>query len=364
MSRDFSIDQKAPWWLPDGNTQTIWPALFGQRFRLGTPQFRRDRWTSPDGDFIDIDHLITEKNNIDAPRLVLFHGLEGSSGSHYAQAFADEAARLGWAFCVPHFRGCSGDMNTAPRAYHSGDHEEIHWLLTRLREQDPARPILAVGVSLGGNALLRWAQEWGAMASQWVNAVAAVSAPVDLMAAGNAIDSGFNRHVYARMFLRTMVRKAEAKWRQFPGLFDLDGVRKARTLREFDDLFTAPLHGFKGVEDYWTRAAAKPRLADIALPTLVLNARNDPFVPGWSLPEQTEVGRWVTLVQPEHGGHVGFPQAVAGAPWQVHVLGMPKWVVNWLASSAGLRQGLGGSVSEAGAKLLQPAGLCQQNQGS
>lgn len=364
MSRDFSIDQKAPWWLPGGNTQTIWPALFGQRFCHAPPRFQRERLSSPDGDFVDVDHLITDKDNVDAPRLVLFHGLEGSSGSHYAQAFAEEAARLGWAFSVPHFRGCSGEMNMAPRAYHSGDHEEIHWLLTRLRELDPERPILAVGVSLGGNALLRWAQEWGAMASQWVNAVGAVSAPIDLMAAGNAIDTGFNRHVYARMFLRTMVRKAEAKWRQFPGLFDLERVRKARTLREFDDLFTAPLHGFKCVDDYWTRAAAKPRLADIALPALVLNARNDPFVPGRSLPKQTEVGRWVTLVQPEHGGHVGFPQAVAGAPWQVHVLGMPQWVVNWLASSSGMRQGVGGSVPDTGEHLLQPAGLCQQSPGS
>lgn len=363
MSRDSSIDKRAPWWLPGGNIQTIWPALFGRRFHQRAPQFRRERWAAPDGDFIDVDHLIGAKTDAGAPRLVLFHGLEGSSGSHYAQAFADEAARLGWAFCIPHFRGCSGAMNTAARAYHSGDHEEIHWLLTRLHEQDPNRPMLAVGVSLGGNALLRWAQEWGGKASRWVSAVAAVSAPVDLMAAGNAIDSGFNRHVYARMFLRTMVRKAEAKWRQFPGLFDLDGVRKAKTLREFDDLFTAPLHGFKGVDDYWTRAAAKPRLAEIALPALVLNARNDPFVPAWSLPLQAEAGRWVALVQPAHGGHVGFPEAVAGAPWQVHVLGMPQWVASWLASAAGLRRGAGGPVLDEGASLPPTTGLCQQNQG-
>jgi uncharacterized protein len=364
MSWSTTTNIKAPWWLPDGNTQTIWPALFGRRFRSCPPPLRRERWTAPDGDFIDIDHLIEEKADICAPRLVLFHGLEGSSASHYAQAFADVAAGLGWAFCIPHFRGCSGEMNIAPRAYHSGDHNEIHWVLTRLHTQEPTRRIVAVGVSLGGNALLRWAQEWGNAARQWVDAVAAVSAPVDLAAAGNAIDHGFNRYVYARMFLHTMVRKAEAKWRQFPGLFDIDNVRKAKTLRDFDDLFTAPLHGFKGVDDYWSRAAAKPGLADIALPALVLNARNDPFVPAWSLPCQAEVGRWVTLVQPDQGGHVGFPEPIAGAPWQVHVQGMPQWVTRWLAAAAGLKWGTDEVELAADQRRLSTPSLCQHNNGS
>lgn len=332
------FNNRTPWWLPGGNAQTIWPALFGRTCNERVPQFSRERWTTPDGDFIDVDHMLGTESGVGCPRLVLFHGLEGSSGSHYAQAFADLAARMGWCFCVPHFRGCSGELNLAPRAYHSGDHEELHWVLARLREQEPMRPILAVGISLGGNALLRWAQELGSSANRWVSAVAAVSAPVDLGAAGYAIDHGFNRLVYARMFLRTMVRKAEAKWQQFPGLFDLDGVQRARTLHEFDDLFTAPLHGFKGVDDYWSRAAAKPRLADIALPALVLNARNDPFVPSRSLPRQTEVGRWVTVAQPAHGGHVGFPEQVTGAPWRVHVQGMPASVVGWLAHAAGIGQ--------------------------
>lgn len=354
---DFSFNS-TPWWLPGGNAQTIWPALFGLRFEGRAPGFQRERWTTPDGDFIDVDHLAGAHNPY-APRLILFHGLEGSSGSHYAQAFAALAAQRGWAFSVPHFRGCSGEINLAPRAYHSGDHAEIDWLLRRLHAQAPGRPLVAVGVSLGGNALLRWAEEWGTAAASWVKAVAAISAPVDLAAAGRAIDRGFNRLIYARMFLRTMVRKAEQKWQQFPGLFDLEKVRRARTLYEFDDLFTAPLHGFADTEDYWLRAAAKPRLADIRVPTLVLNARNDPFVPGSSLPVQQDVGSWVTLMQPRRGGHVGFPRRLQGQPWAVDVQEMPDQVMDWLVDVAGLR-GCKDSQPSAGlpAPVLNGA-LCQ-----
>ena len=153
---------------------------------------------------------------------------------------------------------------------------------------------------------MRWAAEQGHAAAGLVQALAAVSAPLDLAAAGAAIDRGLNRWLYARMFLQTMVRKAEAKWRQFPGLFDLEAVRRARTLYAFDDAFTGPLHGFAGTRDYWTRAAAKTRLAEVCVPALALNARNDPFVPAESLPNAALAGRCVTLWQPAAGGHVGW----------------------------------------------------------
>jgi hypothetical protein len=323
-----------PGWMRGGNLQTIWSALFGQTTQVPLPPWNRERWATPDGDFIDVDHLVCQGVSEDAPRIVLFHGLEGSSSSHYARAFAATAVQRGWQMTVPHFRGCSGEINLAPRAYHSGDFEEIDWILRRLRKLHPKGPMLAVGVSLGGNALLRWAEESGDQAKEVVAAVAAVSAPVDLAQAGHAIDRGFNRHVYARMFLRTMVRKAQAKWQQYPGLFDLDAVKRARTLYEFDNLFTAPLHGFRGTEDYWRRAAAKPGLAQIKVPTLVLNALNDPFVPAASLPRREEVGRWVTLAQPRHGGHVGFPTAKRGGPWSVQVWGMPQGVAEWLLQAS------------------------------
>jgi predicted alpha/beta-fold hydrolase len=330
---------RAPRWLPGGNLQTLWAATLARRHLGGPPRWRRERWATPDGDFVDVDHLADTPPPpapppADVPRaaavaprhLVLFHGLEGSSASPYAQAFATVARQRGWAYSVPHFRGCSGELNLAPRAYHSGDFEEIAWMLARLRAQS-ALPLLVVGVSLGGNALLRWAEEAGATAAASAGAVAAVSAPVDLAAAGHAIDSGFSWLVYARMFLRTMKPRALAKWQQHPGLFDRDRLAAARTLFEFDNVFTAPLHGFRDTPDYWQRASAKPQLARIRIPALVLNARNDPFMPAAALPAPAAVGHHVRLWQPAHGGHVGFP---GGSP-PGHVLTMPQAVARWLA---------------------------------
>ena len=186
--------------------------------------------------------------------------------------------------------------------------------------------MFAVGVSLGGNALLRWAEEAGESAARTVSAVAAVSSPIDLTAGGHAIGRGFNRQVYTRMFLRSMVPKALCKLDQHPGLFSRDRMTAARNLYEFDNVFTAPLHGFKDTADYWKRGSAQPHLAQIRIPALVLNARNDPFVPGASLPQASEVGKHVTLWQPAHGGHVGFPSG----KFPSHVMGLPERVMDWM----------------------------------
>ena len=322
---------RAPAWLPGGNLQTIWAATRSRRHLGALPQFTRRRWATPDGDFIDVDQLVAAGSAPAAAtrHLVLFHGLEGSSMSHYAQAFGAIARQRGWAYSVPHFRGCSGELNHGPRAYHSGDYEEIGWILQRLRAASSA-PLLAVGVSLGGNALLRWAQEAGDSAAATAASVAAVCSPIDLAAAGRAIDQGFNGLVYARMFLATMKPKALAKLKQHPGLFDRDRLAAARTLFEFDNIFTAPLHGFKDTPEYWARASAQPHLARIRIPALVLNARNDPFVPAACLPKVADVGRHVTLWQPAQGGHVGFPHG----RYPSNVLAMPLAVTDWLAQHA------------------------------
>lgn len=321
---------RAPRWLIGGNSQTIWPALFGKRFDGAAPSYRRERWDTPDGDFIDVDWQEAAGKAVpQAPLLVLFHGLEGSSASHYALAFADWARRHGWRFAVPHFRGCSGEINRAPRAYHSGDFEEIAWVLARMRSLQAGR-IVAVGVSLGGNALLRWAGEAGDAAAASVSAVCAISAPVDLAAGGQAIDRGFNRQIYARMFLRSMKPKALRLWQRHPGLFDRERLLAARDIHAFDDVFTAPLHGFRDADDYWRRGSAKPHLHRIRIPALVLNARNDPFIPASSLPLRAEVAASVTLWQPAHGGHVGFAQGA----WPGHVLGLPEQVMAWAGAQA------------------------------
>jgi predicted alpha/beta-fold hydrolase len=329
------MNYRAPWWLPGGNLQTIWPALYASHFSGTHPHYRRERWVTPDDDFVDLDWLEDTGSAVAAsgassptgnrPLLVLFHGLEGSSRSHYAQAFADFARERGLAFVVPHFRGCSGEPNHGPRAYHSGDHEEIGWILARLR-QSHAGPMIAVGVSLGGNALLRWAAEAGESAAACAQAVAAICSPLDLAAGARAIGQGFNKLVYTNMFLRSMKPKAMEKLERHPGLFDGAKLMAARNLHTFDDLFTAPLHGFKDADDYYARASARPHLRRIRIPALALNALNDPFVPAASLPRADEVGPCVTLWQPREGGHVGFPDGhVPG-----HVRTMPDAVGTWL----------------------------------
>jgi predicted alpha/beta-fold hydrolase len=322
----------APAWLPGGHAQTIWPALYARRRRWPAQTLHRERWTSPDGDFVDIDKQGASRS--DRPLLVLFHGLEGSSASHYAQAFADWAAEQDLNFALPHFRGCSGELNHAPRAYHSGDHEEIDWLLKRLRfehQSSGGQTLVAAGVSLGGNALMRWAGEHGHQACHQVDAVASICSPLDLMKSGLAIGRGLNRHIYTPMFLRSMKPKAIAKWAQHPGLFNKDDLLAAKDLYEFDNVFTAPLHGFKDTEDYWTRASAKNVMLDIRLPALALNALNDPFVPRTSLPGPDDVSSSVSLWQPALGGHVGFAQG----RWPAHVRSMPDAVGAWLLQATG-----------------------------
>ena len=189
---------------------------------------------------------------------------------------------------------------------------------------------MAAGVSLGGNALMRWAAEHGLHAQRKVDAIASICSPLDLTQSGQAIGQGFNRQVYTRMFLRSMKPKALAKLAQHPGLFDRERLLAARDLYEFDNVFTAPLHGFKNTEDYWARASAKPLMKNIAIPALALNALNDPFVPATSLPQPQDVSSSVTLWQPAHGGHVGFAQG----GWPGHVRGLPDAVGAWLRSAS------------------------------
>jgi predicted alpha/beta-fold hydrolase len=295
---------RAPGWLPGGHAQTIYPLLI----RPDPLPYHRDRWETPDGDFIDLDWNVVPpaSNGADTrPLLVLFHGLEGSSVSHYAITLMRAATAIGWSGVVVNFRGCSGESNRLPRAYHSGDSDEIDWILRRLRALCPTRPCYAVGVSLGGNALLKWLGERQAGAGDCLRAAAAISAPLDLTACGHHLARGFNR-IYTQYFLRTLKRNATEKLRRYPGLFDERRMSAANSLYEFDDVVTAPLHGFAGADDYWRKASSKPWLTGIRLPTLVLNAQNDPFLPAQALPLARQAAASVRLEFPRQGGHVGF----------------------------------------------------------
>ena len=341
MSDSHSSAYRAPWWLPGGNLQTLYAALTGHP----PANWKRERWNTPDGDFIDVDR---QPGPLGTPLVVLFHGLEGNSRSHYAGALARELAQWGWACAAPHFRGCSGEPNKLPRAYHSGDAEEVGWILRRLlRELPPGGPLFAVGVSLGGNALLKWLGE-DAEADRILSAAAAVSAPMDLMAAGDALGRGFNR-VYTLHFLATMKKKGEEKLRRFPSLFDAEAMRRARSLRDFDGIVTAPLHGFRDTDDYWTRASAKPLLRRIRVPTLVLNARNDPFLPRAALPRANEVSESVRCEFPREGGHAAF---VSG-PFPGNLGWLPRRIVGFFAEA--VARGAAGSHGRADGIMARTA---------
>ncbi len=318
MSQHF-VNYQAPAWLPGANPQTIFPALFAPKAR---PDYLRQRWETPDADFIDIDFLFPAQQP--EGLLILFHGLEGNSSSQYAISAMQAANRAGWIGCVPHFRGCSGEINLAPRAYHSGDSDEIGWILERLAGLYPDIPRYACGISLGGNALLKWAGLAGDSASATVSAVAGISAPQDLQAGAAALSRGFAR-LYTQVFFKTMREKSLLKLEQYPGLFNRETMMRARDFFAYDDAVTARIHGFNSCFDYWGRSSCKRYLGDIKLPALVVNARNDPFLPERHLARPEQVASSVQLAYPETGGHVGFINGVT--PWRINWSGeqLVKW---------------------------------------
>ncbi len=346
---------RAPFWLPGAHLQTLWPALITPCPRIN---WRRERWDTPDGDFIDIDfeadgaadgqrsgkgedtrngpHLDTERGLPPAsdrgarPRLVLFHGLEGNSDRPYARALMAATRELGWQGLVVHFRGCSGSLNRAPRAYHSGDSAEIDWVLRRLRDRHPSGPIIAAGVSLGGNALLKWLGEQGEAAARIIDVAAAICPPQDLHAGAASLSSGINR-MYTEYFLRTLRPKALAMAQAHPGLIDIDRVKRSRNFFDFDDAVTAPLHGFSDCFDYWRRSSCRQFLASVRMPTLVINSRNDPFVPAACLATPEDVSPQVHLDYSTGGGHVGF---AGGAP-PGHLAWLPQRIVTFARKHLG-----------------------------
>jgi uncharacterized protein len=298
---------RAPAWLPGGHAQTIYAAKSVPHSKV---HYWRERWETPDYDFIDLDwvdtpdHALQLEQQDDTPLIVLFHGLEGSSDSHYARALMHAVNANEGRGVVVHFRGCSGEVNRLPRAYHSGDSAEMDWILRRFRATRSG-PIFVAGVSIGGNVLLKWLGEQGTAARDVITSAAAISVPMDLAATSDALAQGVNR-IYTHHFLATLKAKTLVKLKRYQTLCDLPRMRAARTLREFDEVVTAPLHGFNGAADYYRQASCKPLLGAIATPTLIINARNDPFLPARCLPAPEEVSADIQLDLPEAGGHVGF----------------------------------------------------------
>lgn len=317
-------DYRSPRWLKGAHAQTIWPAV---AVSLPLPAYRRELWSTPDGGEVAVDFVEGEAN---APLVVLFHGLEGSSHSHYSKALMQEVIRRGWNGAVPHFRGCGGAPNLQKRAYHAGDSAEVAWVLSRLAER--GLPLLTVGYSLGGNMLLKYLGEHCQDALPL--AAAAVSVPLDLQAASTRLDFGLGRHLYTRYFLSSLKPKALRQLKHHPGLFDQTRLLQARTFREFDGLITAPLHGFQDELDYWKRSSSKQFLRTITRPTLVLNARNDPFLPPEALPAQHETSDYVTLELPAEGGHVGFTTG----PFPGRIEWLPKRLLDFFEERLAVSQ--------------------------
>lgn len=292
---------EAPGWLPGGHLQTIYAYYLRQ---IPIFAYRRERWETPDRDFIDVDWLDTSANE---PRLlVLFHGLEGCSRSYYAVSLMNQLSREGWHGVVPHFRGCGGEINRLPRGYHAGDSAELDWILYRLKKEKPRSRLHVVGISMGGNDLLKWLGQQGDRALDVVHRAVAVSVPLDLQIAANQLDHGWNKLTYTRDFLRTMKPKVLKKIAVHGLDLDPRAIRATSTFREIDNLYTAPIHGFRDADDYWMRSSSRPWLRHIKVPTLLINAWNDPFFPGHALPKRGEVAEAVALEYPESGGHLGF----------------------------------------------------------
>lgn len=293
---------KAPWWLPSPHAQTIG----GRLLRRPAPmRLMRERWNTPDDDFLDLD--FAPRPSSDAPTVLLLHGLEGSAQRGYAINTYQELSRHGVAAVGLNFRSCSGEPNRLARFYHSGETEDIRFVLRQLRARYPRVPLGAIGFSLGGNALLKFLGEEGEAANELVKAAVAVSVPYDLGVGADHLDKSAMGRFYTRIFLNPLLDKMVAKAHLLPSVCDLARARSARSFREFDDAITAPLHGFDGAQDYYTRSSSAQFIPRIRVPTLLLHAEDDPFLPASAFPARNIVANsLITSSVQKQGGHVGF----------------------------------------------------------
>ncbi len=291
--------------LRSAHAQTVFASLARS---AKVPPLRRERWETPDGDFVDVDVLTGQPA---APALLVLHGLEGSSRSGYVAAVLRGVAARGWSAFAMNFRSCSGEPNRLPRSYHSGATEDPAWALRRLKERHGG-PLHAVGFSLGGNVLLRLLAEEGEACL--LSRAVAVSVPFDLSRCASELDRPGDPWalLYRARFLRTLKRKALEKAERHAGALSVERIRAARGLRDFDDAVTAPLHGYQSAAEYYARCSSAPVLDRIRRPTLLISALDDPFCP-FEVPASARANPRVQVLSTRHGGHVGF---VAGSLWR------------------------------------------------
>lgn len=304
-----STSYRAPWWLPGGHLQTIVPAL-ARRSRLVTDE--RERLELVDGDFLDLDWRREGRGRL----AILSHGLEGSSRAGYIQSMAGALWREGWDVLAWNCRSCSGELNRLPRFYHSGVSDDLQRVLDHALEVHPAGQVDLVGFSLGGNLTLKLLGELGGDAPARLHRAVAFSVPCDLAASSRRLESWLNRKLYMRRFIRPLLKKVEGKRVTHPEIPAIDSHTNLETFKQFDDRYTAPLHGFRDAEDYWERCSSKPYLSAIRIPTLLVQAANDPFLAAGCYPQaQARESDSFHLEVPSAGGHVGF-----SGPWSE-----PNW---------------------------------------
>ncbi|HSA56312.1 MAG TPA: alpha/beta fold hydrolase [Gemmatimonadaceae bacterium] len=313
------------WWLPESHSQTLWPRFFRPRLPLPTVT---ETWDTPDGDEIDVVRLSAPPG---APRVLVIHGLEGSSRSHYAVGLFDQARRRAWGADLLLFRTCNGRLNRARRSYHSGDTEDLDLAVQRIQDEHPDSPLGLVGVSLGANVLIKWLGEQRDRVGPRVRGAVAVSTPFDLARSSRRIGRGLSR-LYQWHFLRSLRAKALAKIERFPDVASPGAISGARTLWEFDEVFTAVLHGFRDAADYYAQSSSIGFLSSIRVPTLLLSARDDPFHAPEVLDEVASIAAGnacLTTEFPARGGHVGFIEG--WVPWRARYYAEER-IGTWLAA--------------------------------
>ena len=320
--------------LRSGHLQTILPSLFR---RVDGVAYDRERIELPDGDFLDLDwHRRPEP---EAPVAAIAHGLEGSSERAYVRGMARALHASGWAVVAWNLRGCSGEPNRLLRTYHSGVSDDLGAVVSHVLD-GRARQLAVVGFSLGGNVTLKWLGEQGEAIDPRIVAGVGVSVPVDLAGSARVME-GRSRRVYMLRFLRSLAEKVTEKADRFPDALELADLGRMRTFAEFDGAYTAPLHGFASAEDYWARASALPLLPAIRVPTLLVNALDDPFLSPSCYPSEiADANPYLTLLTPRWGGHVGF-MAPGGTFWSEAV------AAQFLAAALDYRASASSSASRA-----------------
>lgn len=298
---------KPAWWLSNPHLQTIWPTVWRNN-NVKSLQLERERLELPDGDFLDLDW---SGKKLTGPIVMILHGFEGSIDSHYSRGMLQAINQRGWRGLFMHFRGCSGEPNRLPRGYHSGETSDVDYVVKTLLAREPKAEIAAIGYSLGGNVLLKWLGETGK--ENRLKAAIAISVPFDLHKALKRIESGFSRF-YQWYLVKLARERLLQKFATVKAPIDIEELAKVDGIVDFDGRYTVPLHGFSSIEEYYTKSSSRHYLHAIQVPTLLIQAKDDPFMSDDIIPDRTELSPQIKLEVTDAGGHVGF--VTGKVPWR------------------------------------------------